>query len=350
MARIEKRSTADGSVSWRARVRKQGYPERNKTFRRKTDAEAWARSLEQRIDRSQSIPDQASTRRTVAEAIDRYLNETLPFKKSNRDQKNVKTRLHWWKDQLGTYALYSVTPAEIVECRDALRKGRQPATVNRYLSALSAVFRTAVDEWYWLEDSPMRRVRKLGEPKGRTRFLNDDERDALLRECKASDSVLLYPVVVLALSTGMRQGEVLSLTWQQVGLKRQKITLFDTKNDETRVVPLKGLALDVMREHGKVRHIDSPYVFPSKDGSKPAEIRQSWCRALKRAGIKDFRFHDLRHSAASYLAMSGASLAEIAEVLGHRTLQMVKRYSHFTEQHTAGIVGRMNERFFGNAK
>jgi integrase len=128
-------------------------------------------------------------------------------------------------------------------------------------------------------------------------------------------------------------------------LKRGTITLHDTKNGERRTLHLTGIALELMRQH--IRRIDSPFVFPDPTGTKPASIREAWEHAVKRARIEDFRFHDLRHSAASYLAMNGASLAEIGEVLGHKTLQMTKRYAHLSESHTRSVVAKMNAAVFG---
>jgi integrase len=340
MATITKRTTATGKAAWLVRIRKHGYPERTKTFQTKRDAEEWSRDIERAIARGHAIPDKQATQRTVADAIDRYIEHTLPHKKHNKDQRTVKSRLRWWRDELGRYALANVSPAVLVECRDKLQRGRSPATVNRHLAALSAVFRTAIEEWFWIEVSPMRNIRYLGEPRGRTRFLSDDERKALLAECRASRSPWIYPVVVVALATDMRRGEILGLTWADVDLQRQTATLRETKNGEMRVVPLTGHALDLIRElrKNKVQRIDGK-VFPE-------DFREAFENAVQRAGIDDFRFHDLRHSAASYLAMNGATLMEIADVLGHKTLQMVKRYAHLTEQHTRSVVSRMNAQIF----
>ena len=124
--------------------------------------------------------------------------------------------------------------------------------------------------------------------------------------------------------------------------------LHETKNGERRVIPLQGLALSLMKEHAKVRSLHCNFVFPSASKCQPIDIRTAWENALKKAKIGNFRFHDLRHSAASYLAMNGATLAEIAEVLGHKTLQMVKRYAHLSEAHTSSVVENMNERIFGD--
>ena len=139
--------------------------------------------------------------------------------------------------------------------------------------------------------------------------------------------------------------ELLNLTWHDVDLKRGTITIHETKNGERRTLPLTGIALELLRQ--QIRRIDTSFVFPSPDGKKPLDIRSAWDTALRRAEIPDFRFHDLRHSAASYLAMNGASLMEIAEILGHKTLAMVKRYAHLSESHTRSVVARMNQAVFG---
>ena len=140
---------------------------------------------------------------------------------------------------------------------------------------------------------------------------------------------------------------MLSLHWADVDVKRGMLTFRKTKNGETRTVPLTGYALDVLAHHTTIHRLDTTLVFPDRTGTRPMSIREAWEYAVKRAGLQDFRFHDLRHSAASYLAMGGASLAEIAEVLGHKTLQMTKRYTHLTESHTRGVVERMNQTIFG---
>ncbi|ABA56588.1 Phage integrase [Nitrosococcus oceani ATCC 19707] len=249
----------------------------------------------------------------------------------------------------------------IAECRDKLASGnitrynqknsggqRSPGSVNRYLAALSHTFTIAVKEWGWLEDSPMGRISKLKEPRGRVRFLSDSERERLLKACRGSSNSFLYPAVVLALSTGARRMEIMALRWRNVDLQRGLISLHETKNGERRALPLAGHALDCVKRLSKVRQIDTDLLFPSNHNpQQPLDLRKPWEIALKQAGIEDFRWHDLRHSAASYLAMNGATLAEIAEVLGHKTLQMVKRYAHFSETHTARVVASMNAKIFG---
>ena len=369
MATIEKRTAQGGAVSYRVKVRLKGKPSQSASFERLTDAKKWAASIESAIREGRHFTKAEAKRHTLADLIDRYTRDVLP---SKREGKKQTGQLQWWKAQLGAYTLADITPALIAECRDRLADDPQkrgvdrlsPATINRYLAALSHAFTIAVKEWGWLEDSPMRRVTKGKESRGRVRFLSDDERTTLLKECRESSNPFIYPVVVLALSTGMRQGEIMGLYWREprtppagawgvVDLEAGRIVLHATKNGERRVLPLVGHALECLKALAKVRRLDTDLLFPSNNRPraggpiKPIDLRKPWESAITRAGIENFHFHDLRHSAASYLAMSGASLAEIAETLGHKTLQMVKRYSHLSEAHTAGVVSRMNEAIFG---
>ena len=357
MANIEKRETGDGKTSYRVKIRLKGYPVQSATFERMTDARKWASSTESAIKEGRHFKTSEAKRHTLTQLVDRYIRDVLPTKPKSKAKQTAL--LEWWKSEIGSYALSDVSPALIAECRDRLAVGittrgtqRNPATVVRYLAALSVCFTHAVKEWGWVDDSPMRKVKKPTESRGRVRFLADDERIRLLKACKESSNPYLYPVVVLALSTGMRQGEIMGLTWDVVDLNRGRAILHETKNGERRAVAITGHALDLLKELGKVRRIDSKLIFPSKENApqkpqKPINLRAPWEAAVKKAELADFHFHDLRHSAASYLAMNGASLAEIAEVLGHKTLQMVKRYAHLSEGHTARVVESMNQKIFG---
>ncbi|MCD4750479.1 MAG: site-specific integrase [Thermoanaerobaculales bacterium] len=356
MANIEERTAKDGETSYRVLIRLKGHPAVSATFKGKTKAKKWASDTESAIRDGRYFKTSEAARHTFAEMIDRYLADVMP-RKSERQQQLQTVQLGWWKDELGPITLDKLTPAVIVEKRDLLARKpvpgfetdgetprmRSAGSVNRHLAALGHVLTIAVNEWAWLDDSPMRKVSKLKEARGRVRFLSDDERKKLLQTCKESKDSHLYPLVVVALSTGARQGELLGLHWSEVELERGVVVFLDTKNGERRAAPLAGHALDQVKELTKVRRIDDDRVFPMTPGG----LRWFFEKAVKSASIEDFRFHDLRHSAASYLAMNGATLAEIAEVLGHKTLAMVKRYSHLTEQHTSKVVSKMNAAIFG---
>lgn len=377
MATITERTAQDGSKSYRVEIRLKGCPRASSTFARRTDARRWASATESAMREGRYFGVEAK-RHTLSEAIERYTRDVLPGKAAHTAG-NQAQQLAWWQAQLGERSLFDCTPALIAEYRDRLaqepgipRPGqtsprcRTPATVTRYLAVLSHLFSVAVKEWGWIESNPLARVTKPKEARGRVRFLSEDElapdgtlipgeRTRLLAACQASASPDLYPAVVLALSTGARAQEILGMRWHQVDFNRRVATLFDTKNGEIRLLPLAGLALDLLRERSKTRRLDTDLVFPGRltrvpgktSDRRPIDLRTPWETALKRAEIADFRWHDLRHSAASYLAMNGASLNEIAEVLGHKTLSMVKRYAHLSEAHTASVVEKMNARIFG---
>lgn len=235
MADITKRIAADGATSYRVRIRLRGAPLQSATFSSLTKARLWAQTTEAAIREGRHFKSIASKQHTVAELVERYTREVLPAKpKSLRDQTR---QLAWWGAEIGHLLLSDLNPSVIVGCRDKLLAGttsrgtkRSPATVVRYLAALSHALSIAFREWEWLDHQPLDKVSRPKEPRGRVRFLNDSERTQLLAACMTSSSPFLYPIVVLALSTGMRQGEILGLVWQNVDLKNGRIGLHETKN------------------------------------------------------------------------------------------------------------------------
>jgi integrase len=353
MAQIVKRVTRTGRVHYRVRIRLRGCPDESATFHRLSDAKRWVQDTESAVRHGRFFPEATSRRKTLAELIDRYERDVL----SRRGKAGGKLSglLARWRQVLGAYYLIDVTPARIAEIRDQLaaeptrlKSRRSPATVNRYLGALSHAFSVAVREWEWVETNPVRRVRSLTEPRGRVRFLSNEEREALLTACSASRDRRLLPIVLLALSTGARQSEILGLRWPDVDLDRGVATAHHTKNGERRALPILGSARSALLGIAKVRQLRSDLVFANRSG-KANFPQKAWDEALEVAEIENFRFHDLRHTAASYLAMSGATLAEIAEILGHKTLEMVKRYAHLTDAHAVSVVERMTRKFLAPA-
>lgn len=364
MASITKQAGKRGTT-YKVRIRKPNNPTITKTFSSKSHAAKWARKTELDIEEGTYFDKQEAASHTLADLIERYISEEL-HKLSESDWPTRQRQLNWWKSKLGQKTLNKITPPLLVEHRELLKsepilsqdgqpteRYRSTSTVNRYLAAMSAAYSVAVKEWGWVTSNPFSRVRKESETAGRTRFLSNDERTQLLEACKESKNRDLYLITLLALSTGMRQSEIMSLTWSQIDHNRKAITLFKTKNGETRVVPLVGLAAKELKQHGKVRNLKTPYLFagrPTNDSQPPSHARfprSAWEAALSQAQVSNFTFHDCRHSAASELAMNGASLHEIAAVLGHKTLAMVQRYAHLSEQHTTSVVERMNNAIFG---
>jgi integrase len=346
MATIEKRTTQDGDTSYRVKIRLQGFPPESATFERLTDARAWSAKTEADMKAGRHFGQ--SKRHTFNQLADEY----APHAKDAR-------RLDYWRELLGPERLDAITPARIAKGRDTLLseetrrkdaatgelKMRAGSTVNRYLAALSSCLAYGVKELQWLERNPMERVRKPAENKGRVRFLSDEERTRLLNACRPHAD--LYLAVVLSLTTGARRGEIMSLRFGQIDFGRQIISLEETKNGDRRALPLVGEAFALLQERAKVRSLSDDRIFPPTGRARKAaalDLRQPWEKALKETGIADFHWHDLRHTAASYLAMSGVSLVEIAKVLGHRTLQMVARYSHLSDGHIVATGEKLAER------
>lgn len=356
MAVIEERKTKDGDVTYRVKIRLKGHKPQEATFKRKTDAKNWASSTEAAIREGRYFKCSEAKKRTLAELIDKYIATVLPHK-SDSMKTSQTNQLAWWKSKAGYYVLADFTPQIIGSLREELANGstsrgekRTNATVNRYLAALSHALSIAADEWEWLETNPMLKIKRHTENQGRVRYLDDDERIKLLETCKQSSNQQLYAIVVIALSTAMRKAEILNLKRRDVFLKEGFVILDKTKNKERRRVPIIGHAHEVLVNQLKITRLDSDYIFPSKDGKKPIDIKRPWEVAISRAEINDFRFHDLRHSAASYLAMNGASNRDLMEILGHRTLQMTSRYSHLSNSHVSSVVGSMNDKIFGGIK
>ncbi len=339
MASIRERHLADGTKTYQVQLRLRGKKPIAATFRRKTDAIKWIQQTESAIREGRFFPSAYSKRKTVSEMIDRFLYEELPSRPKFRHE--YKSQLNFWRKELGHLRLSDVTQFEISAGRDHLskvvtrrHKVMSPATVNRHLAALSSAFRVAINEWGWLKENPVRQVKKLRESRGRTRFLSDDERKNLLEACRSSKNADLYDVVLLALCTGARRMELWNLNWSDIDFKNQIISFKHTKNSKTRSLPMTDESLQILTKRSKLRRLGTQLIFPSKkDPQKPMDFRAPFERAINESKIEDFKYHDLRHSCASYLAMSGVPIRTIAEILGHSNTSVTVRYSHLNKEH-----------------
>jgi integrase len=346
MATIQKRSRPNGKFSYRAQVRVRGFAPESATFDRLADARSWASKTESNIRSGRHFG--YSRRHTFSELADDY-----------QPRAKDTVRLEYWRGVFGPELLVAITPSRIARERDKLLSGytqnfatpptgdfekdakrgkskRSGPTVNRYLAALSVCLSHGVKTLQWLEENPCERVAKPRENQGRVRFLSEDELERLLMACRKSPNPDLYLAVLLSLTTGARQREIMTLRWGQIDFARQVITLHETKNGERRALPLVGAAFTLLQSRAEHQSKGDDRLFPPKARAKKSEcldLHAPWVAARKEAMLSDFRWHDLRHTAASYLAMSGVSLVEIAKVLGHRTLAMVARYSHLSDGH-----------------
>ncbi|HLX24005.1 MAG TPA: site-specific integrase [Usitatibacter sp.] len=354
---------------YKVAIRRDGHRCIYKTFPTVQNARRFAAQVEDDIEAGRfGIRDEA-TRHTLAEAIDRYIAVEIP--KKRRQAKDRLRHLEFWREKFGNKKLSEITPAAIAAIRDELhgaptvrKTPRTAATVNRITADLSHVFTVIVKDFGWLLDSPSSRVRKLREPRGRVRYLSEQELETMLRLCRERKRAAamqsrdqdampqrpfyLLAILLLALSTGMRRGEIENLKWDDVDWVRNRIILEHTKNDERRAVPLVGDARAELQELHANRIVGTDYVFASdKEGylGQPKTFQREWKDLLKAAELKDFRFHDLRHSCASYLAMNGCTPTDIAAVLGHKTLAMVRRYAHLSDSHIGAVVEKMTARF-----
>ena len=223
---------------------------------------------------------------------------------------------------------------------DLLKEGLKPSSTNRILTTLKHMFTKAV-EWEMATEESLKRVRKvklLQEHNRRLRFLSKEEIVNLIDAC----DLHLRPIVITALNTGMRKGEILTLVWDQVDLKHGFILLVNTKNGERREIPINQTLRDALS--ALPRHITSPYVFwQGEEGKLFKDVKRSFNSACRRAGIKDFHFHDLRHTFASHLVMAGVDITTVKELLGHKTLAMTMRYAHLAPSHKVRAVAMLDQ-------
>lgn len=333
MATIDKR----GDLQWRARVRVKGFPVQTKTFLTKADAEKWAKVTESEMIRGVFIPRSESEKTTLGEIITRYRIEILPSKKgAQQDGYRLKTLAK----EFGPYALAAITPAMIAEFRDKRAKVVSGQTVIHELGVLTRLFKAAVMDWGIALPGgiPTAMVRKPKREPGRDRRLSPDEEKALLDALTpkapgmGAQNPWIRPAFELAIETGMRRGEMLRLMWDDVDLKKRTAKLRDTKNGEDRAIPLSTRAVTVLQE---LPRSISGRVIPISENA----LKLAWQRARKKVGADGLRFHDLRHEAASRFFEKGLEIMEVATITGHRSLSMLKRYTHLRAEDLARKLG-----------
>lgn len=317
---------------WQGRIRRRGYPDITKTFEAKSDAEKWARAVETEIDKGQYANINEAQRTSLSDLITRFLVEVTPtMKGATEDTIRLKAIM---RKPIARWSMANLSAARIAAYRDERLKQVSNGTVIRELAYLSSIINHARREWGITTPNPVQHVRKPSSPAGRTRKLSGDERSSLLAalEPKGRQNIWTRPVVVLALETAMRRSELLSLRWENIDLNCQTALLPDTKNGTPRTVPLSTAAVTLLRS--LPRNLCGE-VFPINYFTLDAAFK----RAVRRAGLVDFHFHDLRHTAITAMAEKLPNLIELSAVTGHKSLSMLKRYYHPSVENLARKLG-----------
>ncbi len=348
MASIYKRKNANGTTIWRAVVRIKGYPTTCNHFDRKQEADDWASNIEHQIKQGQFKFDQHNRVNTFTQLIERYLNDGAI--EHHRSAKDTRRHLSYWQTRFDSFSLVHLTPELIGKERQILlekptpkKKRRSAATVNRYMASLSLLFSYAVKQLHWISENPCLFLTKLKENPGRDRILAPEEIDRLLTACRQSRSSYLYPIVLIALTTGARQGEILNLEWTHIDFYNKLALIKETKNGRPRSISLSEPVLEELKKLYLVRQPFKPLVFASKTAFGRIDIKKAWQTALRIAGIEKCRAHDMRHTFATLAAAQGASNLELATAMGHRTLQMLQRYTHLDVQVTKKFSKNISE-------
>jgi len=309
---------------WQAMVRRKGLAPRSKSFDKRTDAEKWARDLEAQVDVAGFIADtRLAEQTTLGQILSRYRDEITPMKRSAKTEA-IRINAMLRRDMCHR-TLAMLTSANIATYRDERLQTVAPATVTREINTISHAIDVAQREWgIHLNRNPAKMVRRPSAPRGRNRRLEGDEEQRLLAACDRGRNPWMRPLVILAIETGMRRGEILGLRWEHVDLDRRVAHLPNTKNGDERDVPLSIRATETLTGLKLLPDRDAERVFPVSANA----VRLAWEHLRDRAGVGDLHIHDLRHEAVSRLFEKGLDIMEVSTISGHKTLSMLKRYTH----------------------
>jgi integrase len=346
------------SGTWKAVIRKTGFPTNIKTFRLKRDAEDWARRTEDEMVRGMYVQRGPSERMTFEKAMKRYIEEVTPTKRPFTQQ-SEKLRAKPLTAFFGKYSLAGITPELVAEYRDKRLAGEdrmkdgkpQPRagnTVRLELALIGHLFTIAIKEWgLGLAYNPVLNIRRPSPGAGRNRRITDAEEARLMALVDDYSNPMLRWIVRIAIETGMRSSEIACLHIPQVDVVRRVVRLQETKNTMPRTVPLSKAATALFKEAlaNPVRPKDCDLVFfgePGRDEKRrPYNFNKIWLQIKEQAGLKDLHFHDLRHEAVSRLVEAGLSDQEVSAISGHKSMQMLKRYTHLRAEDLVSKLDRI---------
>jgi integrase len=333
MASVYKRKNANGMTVLRAVVRIKGYPSVCSHWDRKQEAEDWAKGVEGQIKAGQFKFDQHNKIHIFSELIERYKQDGAL--EHHRSANDTLRHLAYWQSRFSDFSLVHLTPELLGKERQLLLdtqtlKGtkRTSSTVNRYMASLSSLLTYAAQRLNWISENPALRLIKLKENPGRDRVLSEEEITRLLAATRESKSPYLYCIVLMSLTTGARQGEILNLEWRHIDFENQIAYIKQSKNGRPRSIALSPPMVAELKLLHQNRNPQKPIVFTSKTAFGKVDIKKAWQEALKRAEITDCRAHDMRHTFCTYAAAKGASNLQLQTATGHRTLSMLLHYTH----------------------
>ncbi|MHB1494366.1 MAG: site-specific integrase [Acidithiobacillus sp.] len=325
-----------GNRQWRAMIRRKGQPAQSKTFDTKTEAEQWARLIESEMDRGIFVSRTEAENTTLHEALDRYLQEVTALKRGSAQE---ASHIHVIQSSsLSKFSLSAIFSKQVSKYRDDRLKVVSASTVNRELNILSHVFTVATQDWgiHLPGGNPVATTRRPKVDDRRDRRLVGDEETRLLEWAEKAEqedgSMPIAHIIRFALETGLRRKELTVMRWEHVNLKRCVIDVPGAKTGD-RQVPLSSRALAVL--NALPRHLDGAVW----GAVHKASISRAFARACHRAVIDDLRLHDLRHEATSRLFEKGFNPMEVSTITGHKTLQMLKRYTHLRAEDLAKRMG-----------
>jgi integrase len=327
MASFRKR----GPYQWQAQVRKLGQPLQSKTFETRAAAETWARAIEVEMDKGVFVSRAEAEATTLKELLKRYLEEVTPLKKGAAPEAN-RVRA-FMRHPLARRFVAGIRGMDIASYRDERLRVVSSATVKRDLSILGHLFEVARREWGIQTHNPVRDIKLPANGRPRDRRLQAGEELNLITACRKARNPWLLPIVQLAIETAMRRGELLSLRWNHIDLRRRTAHLPDTKNGESRTVPLSTTAASVLEVLPRGVRGE---VFP---GVTAAAVKLAYIRAVRRARIDNLTFHDLRHEATTRFFEKGLNIMEVASITGHKDLRMLQRYTHLKAEDLARKLG-----------
>lgn len=342
---------------FQATVRVKGYKPEYATFEKKSEAKEWANDVESQMKKgkwNQSLATFIDNNIvTVGDLIKDFKETVAPKKYKHSEKYNVM--YDWWNNKIGHILLRNLNKQMLAQCQKelALEPPDKPykehltksnSTIRKYMFAMSAILRYAVRNLNILDKNPMSDIDKPKKIKGVVRFLSETEKENLLKGCK-NYSESLYMFVLLALFSGGRYTELLTLRVENIDVTNNMIHFLDTKNKESRGVPIYERLMNLLIEYLNKNNITEGYIFANKKQKLPY-FKGMFERIVKNCSIENFRFHDCRHTYASWLAENGATLLEIAELLGHKNLNQVQIYAHLTKKTTAKLVRKMSANKF----